>query len=238
MSVLSDFPGLAPIHNGQAPGAATDILAEDITPGAGAHKLFVMIQLAVSSVVNLMVRKKTGNTKAMGSITVVAGANLADGDDFTLDDGTNPAVNFEYDSSGAITGDYAIPFTATRTAQFMRDETLRVIQEAIDAEDLDMTAEADPDDEAVILLTSLTDSEDANVAATEAVTHADFEVDGMDGWAEDGEVVVPFLGGEQVEAGKPRYLEAMIHGDFDHNLQLATDGALPLLILACSKDGA
>lgn len=55
-----------------------------------------------------------------GSITTVAGASLADGDYFTLDDGT--AVVFEFDSNAAITpGRTAITFTGAEDADAIRD---------------------------------------------------------------------------------------------------------------------
>jgi hypothetical protein len=234
MDSLIAFKGVEPLHMAAAPGEDTDIFPSDFsTTEKGPHRLVGQIQLfGETSVVHLMRRKRSGNTKATGWIKVVAGADLADTDDFTLDDGTNPAVNFEYNSSGGITGDYAIPFTAARTVEYMRDATLAAIQAAIDADDLDMEAVADPEDVSKILLTSNTDSEDANVAATEAVTDAGFEISGMDGWVEDGEVLIPL--GEATEA-EPFPLTALIHGDYTYNLQLDTDAEIELLELAYTK---
>ena len=46
----------------------------------------------------------------VGSIITVSGANLIDGETFTLDDGTNPAVTFEFDSGAlAATGSITTP---------------------------------------------------------------------------------------------------------------------------------
>jgi hypothetical protein len=234
MSVFRTFKNAPPIHMGAAPGEDTDIFSEDFAPDdKGLFRLTGQIQLfGDASAIHLVQRKPDGNTKATGFIKVVEGEKLADGDDFTLDDGTNPAVTFEYDDDDAITGDYAIPFTEVRTARFMRDETLRVIQEAIAAQDLDMTAEADPSDETKILLTSNTDSADANVAASEGVTDNGFVVEGMAGWVEDGEVIIPL--GEATEEG-PLTLSALIHGDYVYNLQLDTDAEIEQLLLGYEK---
>lgn len=42
------------------------------------------------------------DTPAYGSISAVAGSGLVDGETFTLDDGTNPPVTFEFDSNGSV----------------------------------------------------------------------------------------------------------------------------------------
>lgn len=49
---------------------------------------------------------------ATGSITVVAGSNLVDGETFTLNDGVNPAKVFEFDSNASVTpGREGVVFT-------------------------------------------------------------------------------------------------------------------------------
>jgi hypothetical protein len=68
---------------------------------------------------------------AAGSITVVGGGSMVDGQQFTLDDGIAGAghtVVFEFDSNAAITGDVAITFTGGDTANAVRDATIAAIQ--------------------------------------------------------------------------------------------------------------
>lgn len=54
---------------------------------------------------------------AVGSITAIAGALLVDGETFTIDDGVNPPVTFEFDSGGGVLpGNVPVPFTPADTA--------------------------------------------------------------------------------------------------------------------------
>lgn len=51
--------------------------------------------------------------QAIGSIQTIHGAEISDGEFFTLDDGVNPAVTFEFDSGGGVSGsNEAVAFTA------------------------------------------------------------------------------------------------------------------------------
>jgi len=65
--------------------------------------------------------------KATGTITTVAGASLVDGETFTISDGRNDPVIFEFDDGGAATGDTlpnghtAVAFTAGDSADDVRD---------------------------------------------------------------------------------------------------------------------
>ncbi|MGH9462012.1 MAG: hypothetical protein ACRD1X_12385 [Vicinamibacteria bacterium] len=220
-----------------APGANTDILAEDFSlpeNEKGIAKLFLQLQLAVASVVNLVARRKTGPTKATGTIAVVAGSLLVDGDDFTLDDGSNPAVNFEFDTNDAITGDVALPITGAES----ENQIAHLVAEAINATaNLDISAEVD-DETDEVLLTHEVGGSDGNQAILEAVTDAGFTVTGMAGGLDDGEVVMPLEGGEEIPAGEPQLLQSLIHSDHSYNLQVETDGIIEVLYLASSKDGA
>ena len=65
----------------------------------------------------------------LGSIVVVDGSALADGDTFTIDDGTNAAIMFEYDSNGMSTG-LPIPFSAADSLAEVRDATIAAINNA------------------------------------------------------------------------------------------------------------
>lgn len=241
MSGLRQFKDAPALHNAPAPGADEDIFPADFSlpeGEGGLYKLVAYAVLSTPSALNLAQRRKTGNTKATGTITVVAGADLADGDNFTLNDGANPAVVFEYDDDDSIAGDYPIAFTAARDARHIRDITLDAIRAAIAAEDLDMAAEADPSNPAKILLTTATDAVEANEAILEDVADAGFVVDGMDGWDEDGEALfalTPSLEDDELPAEQCVRLEGVVVAGYQYNLQLAADGDIPLLAVGYQK---
>lgn len=69
---------------------------------------------------------------ARGTIDVVAQANLVDGETFVLDDGTNPAVTFEYDvaGDGVGGGNVQINVSGDTTADEVRDTTITAINGA------------------------------------------------------------------------------------------------------------
>lgn len=76
-------------------------------------------------------------TAATGSIVAVAEAAIADGDTFTLADGVNPAVTFEFDKDSNVTsGNVAIVLAGGETATQVRN----LITAAINGATLDITA--------------------------------------------------------------------------------------------------
>lgn len=212
-----------------APGADTDLLPADFSLPSGekgAAKLEVVAQVVLGTKLHLMARRKSGPTKATGSITVVAGADLVDGDDFTLDDGVNPAVNFEFDTNGAIAGDVAIPIDLKLTV----GQVAHKVRDAINAAaDLDITAALDPDDEAVVLLTHDLGGTDGNQVIAEAVADAGFTVENMAGGLDDAEVLMPLNADVALLEGTPTTMEVPINGDHEYNLQLDDDGDIELL---------
>jgi hypothetical protein len=215
--------------NRPAPGADTDLLAEDFSlpsGSKGAAKLEVVAQLVTESKLHLMARRKSGPTKATGSITVVDGSLLADGDDFTLDDGVNPAVNFEFDSNGVVAGDVTIMFDGNET----EGQIAHKVRDAINAAaDLYITASLDPDDEAVVLLENDLGGTDGNQTIGEAVGDAGFTVENMEGGLDDGEVLMPLNADVALLEGTPTTMEVPINADHEYNLQLDEDGDIELL---------
>jgi len=212
-----------------APGADTDLLPEDFSiPNGekGAATVEVVAQLVTESVVNLIARRKSGPTKATGSITVVAGADLVDTDNFTLDDGVNSAVNFEFNKTGGITGDVAIAIDSGMTVEQIAHKVMDAIN---GADDLDITATLDPDDEAVVLLTHDLGGTVGNQTVGEAVTDADFTVENMEGGLDDDEVVMPLNLDVVIPEGTPTPMTMPINSDFDYNIQIDEDGDVELL---------
>ena len=118
---------------------------------------------------------------ATGTITVVAKANLIDGEEFVLDDGVNTAITFEYDvaGDGVTPGDTAIDVSTLTTATEVRDATIAAIQAEIDAGNLNMTVVASAADE--LTLTNTLPGTRGNVAITETVADGGFAVTGMSG---------------------------------------------------------
>ena len=68
------------------------------------------------------------STAATGTITCVAGVSLVDGETFTINDGVNAAVVFEFDSNGIVTpGRVGVTFTGAYTAGQVRDAVIAAI---------------------------------------------------------------------------------------------------------------
>lgn len=124
---------------------------------------------------------------ATGSITVVAQANLVDGETFTIDDGVNPALTFEYDvaGNGVGGGNRTVDVSGDTTVGQVQVTTIAAIQSAIDADLLDLTVE-EGEDPGVILLTNTAIGAAGNVDITETVTDGGFVVDGMSGGVDAG----------------------------------------------------
>jgi hypothetical protein len=69
-------------------------------------------------------------TQAAGAIRVVSGAFLVDGETFTLDDGLNPAVTFEFDDDASVVSSATlrpVAFTAGDSEQTIRDAIISAI---------------------------------------------------------------------------------------------------------------
>lgn len=105
------FPHFSPITNGAAPGGAVDILPTDFLGGAGSEKglreAVLQITPTNATVVNLIERptERGGFVKATAQIQAVTGAELVDGDDFTLRNDRNATKNFEVEKTVAATGE-------------------------------------------------------------------------------------------------------------------------------------
>lgn len=120
---------------------------------------------------------------ASGSITAVAGANLIDGETFTISDGVHAAKVFEFDDNASVLpGHVAVTFTAGDSANTVA-ATMRVAINA--AATLDVTAGGS---NAVVSLLNDFGGTIGNVPVTETVADAGFLVAGMTSGA--GDIVV------------------------------------------------
>lgn len=118
---------------------------------------------------------------ATGSMTTVTGANLVDTETFTLDDGVNPPVVFEFDSGGGITGDVAVTFTGGDTADQVRDAVIA----AVDGVGATLLIDASDGGAATVTFTADRQGTAANQTITETVAATGFAVTGMTGGAGD-----------------------------------------------------
>ncbi len=115
---------------------------------------------------------------ATGTITVVAGASLVDTETFTLDDGTNSATIFEFDSGGGVTGSHvAVSFTGGSTAAQVRD----AIISAINGVGAGLAITASIGGAAIVRLLNDATGLAGNVTITETVSNGGFVVAGMSG---------------------------------------------------------
>jgi len=146
---------------------------------AGAHESTYVELIADGSVTSMTVIGK-----AVGSITVVAGANLVDGETFVLNDGTNPAVTFEFDDDASVVPSAtlrAVTFTGAETATQIRDLVIAAINAA---PTLDISAVAGG--AALVNLTNDVPGTAGNQTITETVVDGGFIVSGMSGGTADG----------------------------------------------------
>lgn len=125
----------------------------------------------------------TPGVAATGSLQAVAQASLVDGETFTLDDGVNPAVVFEFDvlGNGVGGGNVAVNVSADVTP----DNVRATMQTAVNgAASLDITAS----DGGAGLLNLVNDTAGAagNVVITETVANAGFIATGMAGGVDAG----------------------------------------------------
>lgn len=83
---------------------------------------------------NLLVTLDPGDYSITNyKILCVPGVELIDGETFTIDDEANPAVTFEFDDDGSVVETAtlrAVPFTATSTANEVRDAIIAAIDGA------------------------------------------------------------------------------------------------------------
>lgn len=113
---------------------------------------------------------------ARGSIKCGDGSQLVDTETFVLDDGTNPALTFEFDSGGGITGDVAVAFTAGDSADTIRDAIIAAVNGAAP---LNITAF--DDGPGLVGLVNVAGGTPGNVPITDTVVADAFVFTGMSG---------------------------------------------------------
>lgn len=123
----------------------------------------------------------TVDTKATGRIVTPDGSLVLDGEQFVLNDGTNPAVTFEFDTNASVTQTATlrqIVFTGAETATQMR----ALIKAAIDGAPTLNIDTSNYGTDGIDLINTVGGPE-GNQAVTETVTDVGFVVTGMTGGA-------------------------------------------------------
>ncbi|MCZ6870545.1 MAG: hypothetical protein O7G84_13670 [Gammaproteobacteria bacterium] len=125
---------------------------------------------------------------AIGNIRVVSGSALVDGEVFVLDDGTNPAVTYEFDDNGSVIPSptlRAVAFTATSSEEDVRDAIVAAIA---GTPTLDITGALLGIQN--VTLTHQSPLASGNVAVTTTVAAPLFVVTGMAGGEDPGTIGV------------------------------------------------
>jgi len=121
---------------------------------------------------------RLSGTAASGTITTIAVALLIDGETFVLDDGTNPAVTFEFDDNGSVVETNTlrqVDISGITTADEVRDACIAAINDAPV-----LNIEASDGGAATVGLVGPAGTA-ANVAITDTVANAGFTHTGMTG---------------------------------------------------------
>ncbi len=185
------LPGAATLQFNLLDGTATATLS--LTGGTmKIAALLSEINAAMSAafgIANAAVQVGTQGAFARGTITCVPASNIVDGETFTLDDGVNPAVTFEFDVTGGNTpapGNIEIDLFAAgaTTAEDVKTE----VRVAINlAPSLNITAS-----DGGVGVAALTHDDflaAGNVPIVESVLDAAFLVTGMSGGVDGGDRV-------------------------------------------------
>jgi Putative Ig domain len=135
-------------------------------------------------------------TAATGSIQTVSGANLVDGETFTISDGTHAPTVFEFDSDTSVSGaNIRVSFNVGDTAVTIKGKILT----AIDGIGASLNVTASSGNPALVALINDNVSSAGNVPITETVTDPAFTVSGMSGG--DAAPVLATIGDKTVDAG-------------------------------------
>jgi hypothetical protein len=129
---------------------------------------------------------------ATGTINAVGGANLVDGETFTLNDGIHTPTVFEFDSGGGVTGgNVAVTFTGGDSASTVAASIISAINGVTST--LFITATSGGG--AVVNLTHDRQGTVGNYTITDTVADGGFTVSGMSGGA--GDIVVLSAAGSE-----------------------------------------
>ena len=138
---------------------------------------------------------------ATGSIVCIVGANINDGETFTINDGHGNTIVFEFDVGGGGVGggNTAVVISAADTAVQVAD----AVRAAINASALQITASGAT---ATVVLTNDNLDDEGNQAITETVVNSSFTVSGMSGGSDDPDSTNFTLGVYMKKGSAPTFL--------------------------------
>ncbi len=164
----------------------------------------ITIAAAPNNVLNLLIDGVSA--AASGTINVVAGASLVDGETFTLNDGVNTPTVFEFDDDASVTaGNVAVAFTGGDTTAQVRDAIIA----AIAGVGAGLAITASSGGAAAVHLVNDALGVAGNQSITETVANAGFTVIGMTGG--DGNISIPITSGNRT----PTQIVASINAIID-----------------------
>jgi len=167
------------------------LVSGHVTPiqsGGNAGK--ILIPSAPGNVLNFLIDGLVA--AATGSITVVGGASLVDGETFTISDGVNTPTTFEFDSNSSVTaGHVAVTFTNGDSATTVRDAVIA----AINGVGAGLAVTASNGGSAKVSLVNDVVGTAGNQPITETVANSGFVAIGMTGG--NGQISVPITAGDR-----------------------------------------
>jgi len=130
-----------PSHPSVAGKGRRSILLSDTTgPGIKRNSIAYVSTNPYREIEYVFFAQANTPTYATGSVTVVAGSSMVDGETFTLDDGINPAITFEFDSNGSVSawdGDPSnhvpVSFASGDADTVIRDAVIEAINQIVDS---------------------------------------------------------------------------------------------------------
>ena len=175
----------------------------------------ITIPAAPNNVLNLVIDATSGAAK--GSITAVSGANLVDGETFTLDDGVNTPTVFEFDDDASVTsGNVAVTFAGGDTAA----QVAAAIQSAVNGVGAGLTITASAPVGSVVPLTNDTAGSAGNAAITDTVAAVGFTTIGMTGG--NGELSIPLTSGSRTPSQIVTEIDAALDTAFGASSLVST----------------
>lgn len=127
--------------------------------------------------------------QAIGHITTIDPANIVDGETFTLNDGVNPAVVFEFEKVGGVGGgSVAVDITAAVDADDVRDAIVSAVNGAAS-----LAISASPDGSGLVFLQNDNVGTAGNQTIINGVADSGFITQGMSGGLSSGSVPTPVI---------------------------------------------
>lgn len=167
-----------PINDGADAGADQATYVEITKSDDGSE---LVVQSGGDAGKRIFGRTRAGTgVAATGTINVVAGANLLDTDYFTLNDGINTPVVFEFDSDSSVTpGRIAVPYTSGDSATVVQGSVVTAINGVTTALLITAAAGTSP----AVTLTNDNVGVQGNATQSENVADAGFTITNMTGGA-------------------------------------------------------